>query len=144
MIIGIQTLFSRNTTARQIENSAKHFRDLGFLLDTTLEQFFNFVRRIPYKMDSESWEIVARPAYLLDKNRFPALDCKKKSVLILAWLYAHGIPGRLVGISELPSKVIHHIFPQAFINGKWRNLDPTYPEFKMFEPKPNATHAVLF
>lgn len=136
-------LRDRIQTGREISWHARNFwSDLDETgdLDKTLEQFYDKVRSIPYVEDSKN-EVVARPLFLLDKEIFPALDCKKKAVLMSSWLEAHGEPWRLVTNSELPSKEIHHIFPQTFIEGDWRNVDATYPDFELFQAKPESTAA---
>jgi len=137
MRIGTEKLTDRIQSGRSIYRSAKYFNDLGQYLDTTLSEFYNHVKNIPYKED-ESAEIVGRPKYLFD---FPALDCKKKAVLIGSWLEAHGIPWRLIAVSERPDRQIHHVFNQAWINNNWRNIDATYSDYKLFEAKPEVTAA---
>lgn len=139
MKLGVQKLTSRVQTGRQIYKMAKFYRDLGSKLETTLSSFFNYVKSIPYSEDDLTAEVVARPKYLM-KN-FSSLDCKKKAVLMGAWFEAHGVPWRLLAISERPDKKIHHVFPQAKIEGEWRTADATYPEYNLFEPKPLATKA---
>ena len=137
----VEELTSRAQTGRSIYKSAKYFKDLGPFLDTTLAQFFNHVKNIPYKEDSLKAEIVSRPKYLLGKSAFrDGIDCKKKAVLISAWMEAHGIPYRLVAVSEKKNKQIHHVFPQAYINDRWQNVDATYNHYKLFEGKPNVTY----
>lgn len=138
MKIGIQELTDRVQTGYAIYASAKYFNDLGIHLDKSLNEIFDFVRKIPYQEDGES-EIIARPKFLLNKKYFPALDCKKKAVIIGAWLEAHGLPWRLIAISEKSDKKIHHVFPQAKIDGDWLNIDATYPEYFLFQPKKHAT-----
>lgn len=145
MKIGYEDLNTRAQTAKSIYKSAKYWRDLGSGLDTDLKTWFDFVRQIPYREDTEAAEIVGRPKYLLNDELFPrGLDCKKKAVLIGAWLEAHGIPWRLVTVSEKKNKEIHHIFPQAFINGTWKNIDATYEDYELFEPKPEVTRAQFY
>ena len=139
----IETLESRAQSGESIYKSALFYNDLGNLLDTSLTQFFNFVKDIPYKEDSDPNEIVSRPKWLLDKKLFPGLDCKKKATLMGAWFNAHGVPWRLVAISERPDKQIHHVFVQALLEGKWKNVDPTYSDFKLFEPKKAATYGEI-
>lgn len=119
---------------------AAYWRDLGGYLDTTLKSFFNSVREIPYLEDQEE-EIIARPKYLLDRKKFAGLDCKKKSVLLGAYFNAHGMPWRLVTVSEKPNKEIHHIFPQVKIGDRWLNADATYSDYELFEAKPDVTRA---
>ena len=142
----IENLESREQTAARIYESAEYINDLGQWLDSSLSQFFNHVKNIPYVEDPEPFELVSRPFYMLHKRfNLKGLDCKKKAVLMGAWLNAHGIPWRLVAVSERPDKLIHHIFIQAFIDGVWKNIDPTYKEFKLFEPKKYVTYGeILF
>jgi len=141
MKIGVSELTDRVQTGRAIYYCATFYNDLGSLLDLSLKDFFNTVKKMPYIEDQIDSEVVARPKYLLDQEKFPALDCKKKSVLIGAWLNAHNMPWRLVAISEKPNKNIQHVFPQALINNEWLSVDPTYPEYSLFMPKPQATAA---
>ena len=154
----IEELRSRAQTGRSIYESAKYFRDLGIHLDSSLNNFYNFVKKIPYKEDRIGIEIVSRPGHMLGRSRFrimrpkhilgespfrEGIDCKKKAVLISAWLEAHGVPYRLVAVSEKPSKKIHHVFPQAQIDGGWVNIDATYPYYQLFEGKPVTYGEVL-
>jgi len=139
-----ENLLNRSQSGTSIYKSAKYFRDLGNYLDTTLLQFFDFVKNIPYLEDKPGTEITARPKYLIQKRyNFKGLDCKKKATLMGAWFNAHNIPWRLVAVSERADKEIHHVFTQALINGAYENVDPTYPEFKLFEPKKNVTRAEI-
>lgn len=136
-----QKLESRDQTGSLIYEGAEYYQDLGKYLDTSLKDFFNFVSSIPYLEDDGKTEIVSRPLYLIHKKfNLKGLDCKKKAVLMGAWFNAHGTPWRLVAVSERPDKEIHHVFVQAYLGGKWMNIDPTYPEFKLFESKPEVTY----
>lgn len=154
MIVTGEKLKSRGQTGRQVYRLASTYwpdlDDFG-LLDLTLKAFFDKVRKIPYTNDPQGTEYAIRPGFLLDRRMWPALDCKKKAILIATYLEAHGWKPadgrrgeklyRLVAVSEKPSKEIHHLYVQAFINGKWRNIDPTYETYRIFEPKPHVTFA---
>jgi len=140
MEIGVIELTDRIQSGKEIYKSSKKYRDLGFYVDTTLTDFFDFVKNIPYQEDRIA-EIVSRPKYLFDRNKFPGLDCKKKAILIGAWLTAHGIKWRAVAASERADKKIHHVFIQAYIKGRYRNIDATYPYMRLFESKPKVTRA---
>lgn len=137
-------LEDRFQTGKEITWHAENFwsdLDESGDLDKTLEQFYEKVKRIPYTEDTKN-ELVARPKFLLNEKMFPALDCKKKAVLISSWLEAHGEPWRLVTNSELPTGEIHHIFPQVFLDdGEWHNVDATYPDYELFDAKPESTAA---
>lgn len=107
----------------------------------SLSGAFDYVKNLPYRRDSRPVEVVSRPKYILS---WPSIgyDCKKKGILMAAWLHLHGIPFRFMTVSRLPSGRIHHVFPQAWLNGQWRNVDATYPEYQLFDQK-EATNAEI-
>ena len=111
------------------------------LADMTLQDYFNYVKNIPFTTDTKPVEFVARPYYLIKKRR--AADCKKKTILIGSWLKLHKVPFQLVGSSIRPDGKIHHIFPRGFINGKWRDIDATYADNVLFK-KRDATAEEIF
>lgn len=135
-----EPLFDRAQSGKSIYKMAdNHWRDLGGMADTTLNQFHNFVKNIPYVEDSFGEEVTARPLWLLSEEIFPGSDCKKKAVLMGAWANAHGLPWRLIAVSENPDKSIHHVFPQFKINDCWVNVDATYSDDQLFAAKPTVT-----
>lgn len=136
-----EILFDREQSGQRIYESAEFFQDLGPYLDLSLHDFFNFVKNIPYKEDKKGLELTSRPKYLIHRRyNFEGLDCKKKAILMGAWFNAHNIPWKLVAVSEDPQADIHHVFVQAYLNGEWKNIDPTFHYFELFEPKPNVSH----
>jgi len=140
--VKIEPLLDRAQTGKSIYRLAGNFwTDLGGMADTTLLDFHSFVKNIPYVEDAYGLEVTARPLWLLSQDIFPGSDCKKKAVLMGAWAEAHGIPWRLIAVSETPDKLIHHVFPQFKINGEWSNVDATYPDYQLFESKPYVTEA---
>ena len=108
----------------------------------TLMEAFDIVRLIPYRQDIKPIEVIARPNGIL-KNAPVGMDCKKKAILIAAYLKERGIPFRLIASSRKPNKRIHHVFPQANIAGKWLNMDATYSNYKPFQLKPVTKAEVL-
>jgi len=107
------------------------------ITNLTITEFYNFVRRIPYRKDIKPVEIIARPKIIL-KNLSLGMDCKKKGILISSFIkskYGDKIPYRFMTTSNKKSGRIHHIFPQVFINGEWVNLDATYSHYKPFKKK---------
>jgi hypothetical protein len=112
----------------------KYFNDLKAfpdILKMTLPEYFNYVKNIPYTRDIKNSEIVSRPKYLL--TIFPALDCKKKSILMGSYMRLKHGPGsyRFCLSSNRPDGHIGHIFTQIFANGKWINADATYSHNKL-------------
>lgn len=130
----------------------KYASDLHSYADTDPRDFFELVRRIPYRMDEaipflggkNPGEILARPGLLLNNDLFPALDCKKKSLLQAAQAEMAMVPWRLVVIQEVGASDFHHIFPQIKVFGKWHNADATFPEYFFGQSKPNVLNAEVF
>jgi hypothetical protein len=154
MIYNSQRLFNKIETTKKMHYFiAKYYKDLrNFhivrngkrvpLLSLTVKQFFDFVRKIPYRQDKKPIEVVARPKHILNSRRI-GMDCKKKSVLIASYLKNRKIPYRLIGSSIKSTRRIHHIFPQACFSGDWKNLDATYNHNKIFEPKKVTSYELL-
>lgn len=107
----------------------------------TLEDFFDYVRRIPYRMDKRPVEVVARPFHIID-NADCGMDCKKKAILMGAWAKKNGIRSRFIASSKRADRKVHHIFPQFFLSGEWLNVDATYPEYHIFQGK-RVTHSEI-
>jgi hypothetical protein len=145
-----EPLTDRDQTAKRIKLLVERFhgdldnvfiplRNGGIrkMSDMTLQDFFNFVRRIPYRRDTTNphpKEIISRPHYIV-KHRNLGMDCKKKAILLGSFLRCQGIPYRFIGSSQRRDRRVHHIFPQAFIGGNWKNVDATYSDYRLFQPK---------
>lgn len=100
----------------------------------TLMEAFDIVRRIPYRKDTKPIEVVSRPNSILRNSRI-GMDCKKKAILMAAYLKERGIPYRLIASSKKPNRKIHHVFPQMIVAGKPLNMDATYPHYRPFQRK---------
>ena len=152
MVLNREPLRDRHQTARRIKHLIEMFYtdlDLVFvqsgnryrrISDLTLQEYFDFVRKIPYRRDRKPFEIVARPYHLI-KHRALGLDCKKKAVLIGAYIRMKNYKYRAIGSSSRPDQKIHHIYLQLFDpkDKKWKNVDATYPEYILFKSKANET-----
>lgn len=146
MIVTRRPLYDKEQTAKEMYYLVKkYFDDLNKykirlggktvpLSSLTIKQFFNLVKNIPYRRDEKPVEVVSRPKFIL-QNRRNGMDCKKKGILLGAFLRANNLPYRFTSISRKPSGRIHHVFPQVYINGMWRNLDATYSHYKPFQRK---------
>lgn len=132
----------KELTGRQMYHLAETYaRDLDGLENLPFPDFYDRVKSIPYESDDERFpgvvlEVVARPKYLLDRNVFPRLDCKKKSILIGAWATANGCPFSFLAVSELPSKEVHHVFPIINYGEGWKTADATFPDFEIGQKFP--------
>lgn len=127
----------------QYSGDIDHIRVKGKPLSSlNLFDYFNYVKNIPYRKDVKGIEVVSRPSKIID-NKNVGMDCKKKSILISAYLKNRGIPFRLIASSKRPDKRIHHVFPQMKIDGKWLNMDATYKDYKPLELKTVTKAEVL-
>jgi len=139
VLIQVEPHQGKELTGRRMYQFAENFSsDLGELARLPLPDFFMRVADIPYESDddlfpgSESVEVNARPAYLLDRSIFPALDCKKKSILMGAWARENGIPFRFLAVSELPTRRVHHVFADLNLPaGGWTTADATFPHYRL-------------
>lgn len=135
-------------TGQEMYRLAKTYAaDIGGHAFKSLPTWFRFVRDLAYQTDAKLTggddEVLARPRYLLDPSVFPALDCKKKAILIAAWCESQNPPVlyRFIATSEKPSKEIHHVFTQVRKYPGWLNVDPTFSSFRLGEGKTETTFA---
>lgn len=131
-------MFFRDLDKFHVKKNGKivHVRDL------TIREFHSIIKMLPYRQDMKPIEVVARPKHLL-KHRALGLDCKKKGILIGSYLKINSIKYRFLGSSNRKNRRIHHVFPQAKINGKWHNVDATYSHYRPFERKRVTAYEVL-
>lgn len=126
-----------------LDDGSGNLRPLSSL---TLREFFDFVRLIPYKRDTEPVEVIGRPLWIADQvaaKAIPGIDCKKKAVLIGAYCQRKGYDYRFIGASNRPDREIHHIYPQIFLKGLWINADATYKRNRFGEEKFSTAEEIL-
>ena len=103
-----------------------HFEIGGYRLSQLpLDVYHQAIRNIPYRKDGHGVEVVTRP-YLLFDVPWRGWDCKKKAIAMASYLKENGIPYRFAAVSRRPAGDIHHVIPQAQIDGNWVDMDPTY------------------
>lgn len=147
MQIATQAMQGKEVTGEKMYRMVTDFfRDLGPWLARSFQDWFAYVRAIPYVSDVERFkdrvlEIVPRPKYLLDRGLFPKIDCKKKAILIGAWAKGNGIPFRFVAVSDRPDHEVVHVFPQVDFGRGWQNADATLPEYEFGQGFPQVTFA---
>lgn len=149
-MITFHSLDSKDQTGKEMYRLIDQYSgDIDYILvngtplsSLNLFDYFDVVKRIPYRRDIQGIEVVSRPAKIFN-NKSVGMDCKKKSILISAYLKRRGIPFRLVASSKRPDRRIHHVFPQMKIDGKWHNMDATYPDYKPLELKTVTKAEVL-
>lgn len=114
--------------------------------DLEFEEFYNFVKSLPYERDIAPIEVTARPKIIIERIlEGRGRDCKKAAILLGAYFNKRGISWRLATVSTRNDLQIHHIFPQVDIslNGEFLNVDATYSNMKLFQEK-KVTNAEYF
>jgi len=154
MAISFNNLLSKNQTGHEMYKIVERYHgDLDSLFvnysgklvpisSLPLNRFFDFVKNIPYRRDTRPIEVIARPKKIIE-NRQLGMDCKKKSILMASYLSRRGVPYRFIASSRLPSKAVHHVFPQINLFGFWLNADATYSDYNLFQPKKITYSEVL-
>lgn len=154
MIIIKKPLKSKNQTGREmykmVNSTAADLKGIFFGSNglsisadrLPLVEYFNYVKNIPYRRDPKPREILARPAHIAKFSELGA-DCKKKALMIAAWLKLNKIPFRFIAASRRPDKRIHHVFPQGRIADQWVNLDATYKRYRIGMPRSDTKQEVL-
>ena len=119
------------------------------LSDLPLPDFYKVVRSLPYKRDNAPIEVIARPSHVLKHGPLLGADCKKRAILLGAYLERNGIAWRFVTSSARPDKRHHHIYVQAaavpLAGGRpgWLNVDATYPHYRLGQRKRVTSWAIM-
>jgi hypothetical protein len=106
----------------------------------TLGNYYDFVKMIPYKIDTRPTEVVGRPLRLVQLKE---LDCKKKAIMIGSYAALKKIPFRFIASSSRPSREIHHVYPELKIENQWVAYDATYSHYYVGMPKRTTAKEVL-
>lgn len=140
-------LNSKYRTVKEVKYAVNHYytdlRDFPQLEKMSVNEFFDYVKKIPYIRDVPNAEIVSRPKYLL--TIFNALDCKKKAILFASYMnlkYGSG-SYRFVISSNRPDGAIGHIFTQIYSNGQWINADCTYAKNNLGAKKKVTNYEIV-
>jgi hypothetical protein len=104
-----------------------YFKDLARFYNYSMKEFFDIVRKLPYKSDLDKIEILHRPGMTLS-NTVKYRDCDDKAILLGAFLYMKKIVFRFIAVSDRPDKKLHHVLIEAILGGHPRQLDATYPQ----------------
>lgn len=154
MIYERKPLHNKSQTARGMYKLInKYYKDLNAynlkvgnkiipFKNLSLLQFFDWVRNIPYRVDTKPIEIISRPKHII-KHRMLGMDCKKKSILTASFLRLKGIPFYLAGSSSRKNGRIHHVYARGKLGGKFYNIDPTYSFNLPFERKRITNFEIL-
>lgn len=144
MLPEVMTHGGKEAVGREMHRAVRLYSsDLGRYTEMSKRGFFDMVRKIPYSDDEslfgdESIELTPGPKTIL---AMPAIDCKKKAILVASWARENSVPYRFVAVCEDGSGIAHHVFPQLMNCGEWETADATFPSYEYNEPKTLVTHA---
>jgi len=100
--------------------------------------FYNILKKVPYRKDPEGMEFLQRPAYTMFGNGKGG-DCDDKCLAYLAYIFCSWVvptkpePGcqivdyRIVAVAKNPGADLHHVHLECKIGSEWVHVDPTYP-----------------
>lgn len=127
MPLSISTVESAQDIAgAMISTVEQYWKDALPYQSMPIMDFYRLVRSIPYCVEFGAYQNLQRPAYTLNGHG-PFTACANKSIAIAAYLQVKGIPYRFLIVSDDPSEPYHHVYPEAFLGGKWVAMDATYP-----------------
>lgn len=102
----------------------KYYTDVSLYRAYSVEEFFNYVKNLPYIKDPQFEEFIHRPCLTMGEPRYR--DCDDKMVLMGSFLKLKGIPFRFVAVSYMANKKPHHVLIDASLGGVHNIVDPTY------------------
>jgi hypothetical protein len=130
------------TIAGMQEWVRRYYGDLSDYADWTLEDFYDLVKNLPYKMEEREWgqQIIMRPRDILTRL-VPVVACANKAILISSFLTMHGIKNGFVVSANSQNENFGHVFnwlqfPNSGTNSGTKSfVDATYPENVIFREK---------
>jgi hypothetical protein len=138
-------LRSVNQTGEQCARLVNlYYKDIGSLKYLPLEKYFNLVKKLPYLSDPNGTEFLSRPKASLNPRAIYR-DCDDKAILMGAYFKNNGIKSRFLAVSTDPKnkKKLHHCVVEAFLNGSWEIIDPTYSKNPFPKPEKEIYRKVI-
>jgi len=128
-----EKLKDRIQSGRHMERIIKTYSDdISPLDDLSLNEYFDFIKKIPYQEDGQN-EMLDRPKELLNPKKWPGLDCKKKAILMASYLQKRGLKWALVAVCEKLGDDIHHVYTLLKNGTRFYPLDPTFSTAKFLK-----------
>lgn len=135
----------RETTSRRVKSAQEighemyrmveqYASDLGALALLPFDQFFDHVRKIPYRKEPGRFQLLARQSWT-QAGLGPIIACANKAILIGSWAKLHQVPFRFVAVALKKNNPLSHVFAQVYITGNWQNADATYPWHQPFHDR---------
>lgn len=91
----------------------------------SLTEIYNLIKSIPYRPDPPYEETLMRPLFTMNSWGWGG-DCDDKSIALASWAVLNSIPYRFIAVRSANHNILHHVFPQLYINSEWITTDATY------------------
>jgi len=115
----------------------KYCLDMSPYASMSLNEVFDFVKKIPFQPDPAMIELLKRPYYTI-QGIGEGGDCDDKAIVMASWAKLNSIPYRFIGVGcRKPGQkknakiLLSHVFTQFYILGEWLNVDATYSYNKL-------------
>lgn len=103
----------------------KYWTDMVPYAHNSFYEVFSLIKRLPFRPDPINVETLQRPLYTM-QGRGLGGDCDCKAVALASWCKASGYPYRFVAVRRKDRNMLHHVYCEVQIDGKWVHADPTY------------------
>ena len=98
------------TIGEMLRMAREHAKDCAPYAGKSVFEFYDYVRKLPYKDDPEGIEHMSRPRYTLSQSWEGPRDCDDKTLALAAYCELHKIPYRIVVCGERETP--HHVYPE--------------------------------
>lgn len=103
----------------------KYYHDMLPWAGLSLQEIYDVISNIPFRPDPETEEVIMRPRYTMSMRGYGG-DCDDFAIALASWAYLNGIPYRFVAVRKPDRNVLHHVYPELYINNRWVTADATY------------------
>lgn len=103
----------------------RYYMDMAPYASLSFPEIFDLIKSIPYRPDPPDVETLMRPLYTM-RMEGTGGDCDDKAIALASWCKLHRIPYRFVAARRPDRDVLHHVYAEVCIYGKWMPADCTY------------------
>ena len=122
----VQTNGKATETAKYMyAMSRRYASDMLPWVHCSVREIFKIIANIPFRPDPPTEETLMRPRYTMNLRGWGG-DCDDKSIALGAWACLNHVPFRFIACRKPGHAVLHHVYPELYINGRWVIADCTY------------------
>ena len=108
----------------------KYHTDMYLFSTFSIYEIYNFVRKIPYRLEDGEYQLLARPKKILS-GEVPFIACANKSILLGSYLRLKDIPFVLTIVGYSEDGGYSHIFPEIKSGEFLLPLDATLNKYRL-------------